>query len=263
MVSRKSSTTSAAKKRASKKPEIAIEIRHSCEYRRQDWWDWAVWIEAADEVLDQIEYVDYRLHPTFPNQLRHETNRKKKFGIESAGWGEFMIGVEIVTRSGEHFKRQHWLSLEYPTATSKTVTSYGGSSLTAGKGERPTVFLTGGVTELTLASALGESLQKIGFEVVKMEDAPAGVPWETSMSVMMKQADVMVTLISGNLTSWGMREIAAAMDRDLPIVPVVIGSASKLPEQLQSFQAIPLKEVTNATAVAPGLAQQIKQTIKL
>src|SRR6185436_14892352 len=123
MVSRKSSATSAAKKSTAKSPGIAAEIKHSSEYRRQDWWDWAVWIEAADKTLDQIEYVEYSLHPTFPNRLRHQTNRQEKFRMESAGWGEFMIGVELVTKSGEHLKRQHWLSLEYPTNSPKTPIS--------------------------------------------------------------------------------------------------------------------------------------------
>jgi hypothetical protein len=241
---------------------MPLEVRQRCDYRGQDWWEWAVWIEAADKVLDEIEYVEYSLHPTFPDPVQRVTNRKEKFLFKSAGWGEFMIGVHICTRKGEHLKRQHWLTLDYPATPSKNSIAPGGSRLSKQKSERPTLFLSGGVTELRLANALAEALEHEGFEVVRMEDAPPGVPWDQAIRLLTKQADLMVMLISGGLTSWGMREIAAARDHKLPILPVVVGSSSQLPHELQGFQAIPLKDASDPTAIAPHLAQQIKQAIK-
>lgn len=256
-----SSGTTGAKSSGAKQESMPLKVRQGCDYRGQDWWGWSVWIEAVDSVLDEIEYVEYSLHPTFPNPVQRVTNREENFLIKSEGWGEFMLGVHIFTRKGEHLKRQHWLTLDYPaTPSKKTIAS--GAGLSKQGSERPTIFLSGGVTELRLANALSEALEQEGFEVVRMEDAPPGVPWDQAIKLLTKQADIMVMLISGELTSWGMREIAAAMDHKLPILPVVIGSLSQLPQELRSFQAIPLKDASDPAAIAPQLAQQIKQSIK-
>ena len=257
-----SSGTTGAKSSGAKQESMPLKVRQGCDYRGQDWWGWSVWIEAGDSVLDEIEYVEYSLHPTFPDPVRRVTNREEKFLIKSEGWGEFMIGVHIFTRKGEHLKRQHWLTLDYPTTPSKKNIASGGARLSKRGSERPTLFLSGGVTELGLANALSEALEQEGFEVVRMEDAPPGVPWDQAIRLLTKQADIMVMLISGGLTSWGMREIAAAIDHKLPILPVVVGPLSQLPEELRGFQAIPLKDASDPTAIAPQLAQQIKQSIK-
>jgi len=255
-----SSLKSGAKSSPVKRAGMPVDVKQRCEYKGQDWWKWSVWIEASDKVLDEIEYVEYRLHPTFPDPVRRATNRKEKFLIESAGWGEFMIGVEISTKKGEHLKRQHWLTLDYPATPSKNLIS-SGAKLSKQERERPTLFLSAGVTELGLANTLGDALEETGFEVLKMEDTPPDVPWDYAISLLIKRADLMVVLISGGLTSWGIREIAAAMKHNLPILPVAVGSF-ELPEQLESFQTIRLKDASDPTAIAPQLAQQIKQSIK-
>jgi hypothetical protein len=240
--------------------QSVLEVNQKSVYRGNDWWEWSVWIEASAERLDQIEYVEYKLHPTFPEQVLRHTNRREKFRLDSEGWGEFMIAVEIKNRNGERHKRQHWLTLEYPAQTSMNPISSSTSS--SGEDSRPTIFLSAGVTDLRLGNALGSALEQQGFEVLKMENASPSVPWERSIALMTKQADLMVVLISGGLTSWGMREIDAAMNRKLPILPIVIGPSALLPEQLQGFEAIPLKDASDPIKIAPGVAQQIKQSIK-
>jgi hypothetical protein len=94
-----------------------------------------------------------------------------------------------------------------------------------------------------------------------MEDAPPDVPWDRAILLLMKRCDLLVMLISGGLTSWGIRQISAAFDRKLPILPVVIGSSTRLPDQLKDFQAINLKDAYTPE-IAPHLAQQIKESIK-
>ena len=254
------SLKSGAKSSPVKRAEMPVDVKQSCEYKGQDWWEWSVWIGASDKVLDEIDYVEYKLHATFPDPVRRATNRDEKFLIESAGWGEFMIGVEISTKKGERLKRQHWLTLDYPATPSKNLIS-SGAKLSKQERERPTLFLSAGITELGLANILGDALEETGFEVVKVEDTPPDVPWDHAISLMIKRADLMVVLISGGLTSWGMREIAAAMKHNLPILPVTVGSF-ELPEELQGFQGIHLKDASNPAEIAPQLAQQIKQSIK-
>src|SRR6266481_886362 len=70
-----------------------LEVNQKSVYRGNDWWDWSVWVEASAESLDQIEYVEYKLHPTFPEPILRHTNRGEKFRLASSGWGEFTIAI--------------------------------------------------------------------------------------------------------------------------------------------------------------------------
>ena len=97
--------------------------------------------------------------------------------------------------------------------------------------------------------------------LLKMEDVPPSWPWDQAIAHMIKQADLMVMLISKGVTSWGMREIDAAIKHSLPILPIVIGSSNQLPEQLRDVETIPLKGVSDPQAVAASVAQQIRQSI--
>ena len=40
-----------------------------------DWYEWCVFIDANRDLIDKIEYVEYVLHPTFPNPLRKTDDR--------------------------------------------------------------------------------------------------------------------------------------------------------------------------------------------
>jgi hypothetical protein len=239
----------------------SLEVKQKSDYQGNDWWEWSVWIEAPPKSLSQIESVEYTLHPTFPERVRRHTNRRQNFRLDSAGWGEFMIGIEIINSSGDRLRKQHWLTLEYPNPT-RSISVSSLTSLSKEAADRPTIFVSAGVTDLRLGNALGDALEHQGFAVLKKENAPPGVPWDLAISSLTKKADLMVVLISGGLTSWGMREIEAAQKDKLPILPVVIGPLSLLPEQLQGFEAIPIKEFSDPIKIAPSVAQQIRQSIK-
>lgn len=34
---------------------MALKIEQDCEYKDQEWWEWCVWVEAAEEELDEIK----------------------------------------------------------------------------------------------------------------------------------------------------------------------------------------------------------------
>lgn len=90
-----------------------FEIQQSEEYQGDKWWKWAVWIEGSDEALDRIEYVEWTLHPTFPDPIRKVRNRSEKFRIETGGWGVFQIRARVQTKDGSAYKLKHALSLHY------------------------------------------------------------------------------------------------------------------------------------------------------
>jgi transcription initiation factor IIF auxiliary subunit len=84
------------------------------EYGDEDWWKWAVWIEGKDEDLDRIDFVEWTLHPTFPNPIRQKRNRASKFRLETGGWGGFKIKARVELKDGQHVKLRHYLELHYP-----------------------------------------------------------------------------------------------------------------------------------------------------
>ena len=90
-------------------------------YEGQDWWKWAVWIEAPDEALDSIEFVEWTLHPSFPNPIRKINNRASKFRLETGGWGVFQIVARVQTKDGIQTKLRHYLRLHYPDGKQTTA----------------------------------------------------------------------------------------------------------------------------------------------
>jgi transcription initiation factor IIF auxiliary subunit len=96
------------------------KIAQSEDYKGDDWWQWAVWIEASDEDLDQVEYVEWTLHPTFRNPVRKCDERSTNFRIETGGWGVFPISAHVQTRSGSPIRLRHFLELHYPDGTKTT-----------------------------------------------------------------------------------------------------------------------------------------------
>jgi transcription initiation factor IIF auxiliary subunit len=90
-------------------------------FEGDDWWDWAVWIEAAEQDLDKVELVEWTLHPTFPTPVRKVTDRPSKFRLETGGWGVFPILARVQLNSGEEMKLKHHLKLHYPDGSETTA----------------------------------------------------------------------------------------------------------------------------------------------
>lgn len=97
-----------------------FEIHQREEYIGDDWWEWAVWIEGQTENLDMIKFVEWTLHPTFPNPVRKIDDRKNNFRLETGGWGVFPIYARIQMEDGSMMKLAHYLELHYPDGTLNT-----------------------------------------------------------------------------------------------------------------------------------------------
>ena len=93
------------------------KIKQSEKYEGEDWWTWAVWIDAPDEKLDLIKFVEWTLHPTFPTPVRKVEDRASKFRLETGGWGTFPIFARVKMKSGGEDKLKHELALHYPDGT--------------------------------------------------------------------------------------------------------------------------------------------------
>jgi hypothetical protein len=78
----------------------------------QEAFEWNLRVNVMDNVLDQIDYVRYELHPTFVNSERIIRDRKTKFQLRLVGWGIFEIPVTIQFKDGSSVETSH--HLEFP-----------------------------------------------------------------------------------------------------------------------------------------------------
>ena len=93
---------------------MAIRIAQDFKYQGDDWWKWWVWVEGNEEELGEIDYVVYKLHPTFPSPVRKIADRSTKFRLETAGWGTFQLYAKVVLKDTSVVNLEHYLELEYP-----------------------------------------------------------------------------------------------------------------------------------------------------
>jgi transcription initiation factor IIF auxiliary subunit len=93
---------------------MALELEQDFEYKGKDWWEWSVWVDGSERELDQIEYVEYTLHSTFPKPVQKIYDRRSRFRLNASGWGVFTIYAKIVHKDGTTTLREHFLELAYP-----------------------------------------------------------------------------------------------------------------------------------------------------
>jgi transcription initiation factor IIF auxiliary subunit len=76
-----------------------------------------IWLDGPDDELDQVEKVEYLLHPTFRFRKKSSSNRMEKFAISIWTWGMFNIEATIHYNNGTTEKREYYLSYELPVDT--------------------------------------------------------------------------------------------------------------------------------------------------
>lgn len=98
-----------------------LRLKNSWEYKGNDRWDWSVFLEDdGTGEIENIVFVEYILHPTFPNPRRVNTDRKNKFALSTNGWGVFLIRAFANTKQGEKIKLEHDLYLSYDPRKGET-----------------------------------------------------------------------------------------------------------------------------------------------
>lgn len=95
----------------------AISAANTSAYRGEGRWDWTVFIQAQSEVLKEINCVQYKLHPSFPNPVRKvcsTADPRYPFGLSTNGWGTFQIGIEVTFKNDQVRYLEHRLGLAAP-----------------------------------------------------------------------------------------------------------------------------------------------------
>lgn len=80
----------------------------------RDHYHLGVWIDGEERDLDQISFVEYRLHSTFTNPLRRSASRRNNFSITFWTWGMFQIEVTLHLHNGQTQRLSHNLAYQLP-----------------------------------------------------------------------------------------------------------------------------------------------------
>lgn len=203
-------------------------------------------MDGTPKELADIESVTYILHPTFSNPVRTMTNRAQKFRLDSSGWGEFTIKIQIRRKDGRLVKRSHALRL-------KSTQSESGRPPLKG----PMVFLSSSATDSFASTAIRKALEDRNVTVVGSSDITSDLPWEASVEASLRSADAAIAIISDATSPWVSRELEIARTFDVPILPVLVGKDVQMPSMVHETQAIRLDNLRDAVDVADQLAGRL------
>ena len=93
---------------------LQLKLKNNWNMVKKDLWRWSVFLDDnGSGDLEKVDYVDYVLHPTFPNPRRTIRNHKTSFELSTSGWGTFQIRAFVHTKNGEKIKIEHHLVLKY------------------------------------------------------------------------------------------------------------------------------------------------------
>ncbi len=94
-----------------------ISAANTSKYLGGGRWEWTVYINAPQPVLQDIQSVEYTLHPTFPDPVRRVNgigDPRHPFGLTTNGWGTFEIPIRVAMKDGSVRSLRHTLSFVAP-----------------------------------------------------------------------------------------------------------------------------------------------------
>ena len=236
-----------AQQTSGERPAVLIDIQQTASQADDGRWHWSVWIDGPDAELDQVESVEWVLHPTFPNPVVLVKQRRTKFRIGRTGWGEFEINANVTAKDGSRQHLKHRLRLAESGAGSAQQTS----------GERPAVFVSASVADAGWEDAVQDALVRRGFRVLTANDVPAGIPVEAAISAALDKASAVVGIFSDKPGSWAEREVMKAMEKDISVFPIAVGSRAEIPSELQSIQAVRISDLDDVDAAIGQIVNKL------
>jgi transcription initiation factor IIF auxiliary subunit len=73
-----------------------------------------VFVDESPETLESIRLVEYRLHDTFAEPIRHNDDRANNFAERFYTWGKFAVGVTVLFVDGRRETFQFYLDYALP-----------------------------------------------------------------------------------------------------------------------------------------------------
>jgi YEATS family len=208
----------------------------------------SVWLEGSSSELDDVESVEWMLHPTFPNPVREVTNRKSRFRLKTSGWGQFKIQARVKRTKGSTLRLEHDLELEYPAGTRPSSGRAKQKSST--KRARPTqkrgpqVFLSYSSPAFGAAKMAKQMLKDRGIDWTDPSAAAENKaePLRAAVSKALLNSNAVVAFGSGGASNWTDWELSTARAHGIPVIPVEFLAAdehaepdNRLREQIQGI----------------------------
>jgi predicted secreted protein len=97
------------------KNRVEIKPKNTSKYVGNGRFECLLYLAARPEVLDEIDYVTYILHPTFEEAIHEVYDSKSGFSIALSVWGEFRIHIKVNYKDGNIDLLSHMLRLEPET----------------------------------------------------------------------------------------------------------------------------------------------------
>ncbi|HEY6139439.1 MAG TPA: pYEATS domain-containing protein [Thermoanaerobaculia bacterium] len=231
---------------------MALEIKQESKYKggkSSGWWEWSVWVDGSPAELSKVRSVTYRLHETFPQPIRVKKNRKEKFRLDSWGWGEFTIFVNIDTGEGKPITKRHYLTLEVPR--SQTPAS-----------QPAAVYVCYAASDKRIALALEEVLRAVNLKVINAGQI-TGSSFRVALAESLKMIDAVVAVVSEDPSEWVLFEIGLARQAEVPVILVMEGSGSP-PVPLAKLPTVHISASSSPTVlkVPPNLHSEIQRAVK-
>jgi hypothetical protein len=227
---------------------MSLGIQQEATYAGDGLWKWSVWLDGPDAELDGVESVEWVLHATFPNPIVLVKQRQTRFRLDSSGWGAFEINAQVRTKDGRQQHLRHWLRLgtDDDDRSPPPVEA------------RSSVFVSAGIKDAAWEEAVRDALTRRGLDVLTASDIPGGVSAEAAISSTLERADMVVGIFSEKSGPWAEREIMKAMEKDLPVVPLVVGPRAKVPPQLTGVQAARVEQLDEVDAAVGRIVDQLE-----
>lgn len=236
---------------------MTLRLAQETKWVRTDWWKWSVWLEGDPGELRNVRSVTYTLHPTFPNPVREVTNRRAKFRLDSAGWGDFTLSACVHLASGRAQTLTHELVFRHPDAT-KYIKQEGKARSTAANSRPAKVFLSYSIADKATAEHFRSALDARGVLVGDASGSLAAGPLQGRIAALVRQSDAVLAIRSDASSRWTDFEIATAERSGVPVIPVYIGEAPTLAD-VKTAAELKLRHPSEASGIGLRIAEIVDQ----
>ncbi|MEJ2628022.1 MAG: hypothetical protein P8078_05665 [bacterium] len=87
----------------------AVNVENIATFLGNNRWKWTIFIAEEESILNQIEYVEYTLHPTFPNPQQRIYEPNTNFSYTAIGWDTFTIRGKVFYKNNRFEEFEHTL----------------------------------------------------------------------------------------------------------------------------------------------------------
>lgn len=241
---------------------MTLSISQSAHRRTSRSWAWSVWLEGPAAELDAIRYVTYTLHPTFSEPVQRVDERDTGFRLDSHGWGEFRIHVQVQRKDSTQEELSHWLQLSDNAGAALTR----GHLAMAPQHAQVCLFLSSIAADAPIAEKLSEVLRGQGIEVARAEDVPAGAVWSEWVDEQMRRANALLLLLTRRFDSRQLREVEQFRAMEKRVLALVVyghWSPITLTPDLQQLKPLPVKWDENHVAEAAAeISRRIREVLE-